>query len=160
MRRSASVAVVLAAVLIARAGEGHVGSIIYPVYEIPTSDIPDLHDGTLEDWDDIVPGPSLTHQDFGTGWANDYILDAGDIAFRTYLAWHLGTQRLHCAIELVDDVYFTRGAPLSSGNTTWLMLRDFCFSAKATSLVRMASGTVSSCRASERTAVGEREPLP
>ena len=124
MRRPASVALVLAVALIARTSEGHVGPRVIPVYEIPTSDIPDLHDGTLEDWDDIVPGPSLTHKDFGTGWDNDYILDAGDIAFRIFLAWHLGTQRLYSAIELVDDVYFNRATPLSSGNTTWLYHSD------------------------------------
>ena len=123
MRRPASVALVLAVALIARTSEGHVGPRVIPVYEIPTSDIPDLHDGTLEDWDDIVPGPSLTHKDFGTGWANEYIVDAGDLAFRIFLAWHLGTQRLYGAIEMVDDVYFNRGTFVNY-DYSWLYHSD------------------------------------
>jgi len=28
---------------------GHAGARVYPIYEIPTADLPDLHDGTLEE---------------------------------------------------------------------------------------------------------------
>ena len=36
----------------------HQGPIVFQIYELPTADLPDLHDGTLEDWDDVLLGAS------------------------------------------------------------------------------------------------------
>ena len=42
----------------------HLGTRVYPIYEIPSADIPDIHDGSLEDWEDALGYPNLTHADF------------------------------------------------------------------------------------------------
>ena len=42
----------------------HIGTDIFPLYELPTADLPDLRDSTLEDWEDVLPGTSLDHNSF------------------------------------------------------------------------------------------------
>lgn len=39
--------------------QAHVGGTVYSIYELPTSSLPDLHDGTLEDWEEVLPGPII-----------------------------------------------------------------------------------------------------
>jgi len=103
--QSVFLAIILIGVL---AGEAtaHLGDIVYPIYELPTSDLPDLHDGTLEDWEEALPSASLNHNDFvfediGLGGG----IDPADLAFRVFLAWHSASQKLYMAVELLDDVY-------------------------------------------------------
>ncbi len=69
----------------------HVGDIIYPIYELPTSDLPDLHDGTLEDWEEALPNSSLDLRDF-TEMVGGPAQELEDFAFRIFLAWHNRTQ--------------------------------------------------------------------
>lgn len=40
------------------------GDLVVPVYELQTAEIPDPTDGSLDDWQDIVPGASLRTEDF------------------------------------------------------------------------------------------------
>ena len=82
----------------------HLGDIIYPIYELPTSDLPDLHDGTLEDWEESVPGSSLDHTYF-VPVGGDGIVDPEDLAVRFFLAWHYATGRIYVGAERIDDVY-------------------------------------------------------
>ena len=85
----------------------HVGDVMYPIYELSTSDLPDIHDGTLEDWEEAVPGPSLTHDDFSShaDVGDGAPVNPADLAYRVYMAWNGSSQRLFAAIERVDDVY-------------------------------------------------------
>ena len=65
MRRFAILA--LAAVCVfgmTSAASAHIGGLVFPIYEVPTGDLPDLRDGTLEDWEDVLPGTSLDHNSF------------------------------------------------------------------------------------------------
>lgn len=39
------------------------GGSAFPIYELPTSDLPVLGDGTLADWEEVLPGPSATSVD-------------------------------------------------------------------------------------------------
>jgi hypothetical protein len=88
---------------------------IFPIYEISTDDLPDLQDGTLEDWEDVLPGTSLTHDDFAPlAVADGAGIDPADLAYRTFMAWHSATQTLYICLERVDDVYintYAGGAP-------------------------------------------------
>ena len=61
-----------------------------------------------------MPGASLDHRDFLSIFGEE--VSPGDLAFRIYLAWHSGTQRLYMAIERIDDVYINsyEGGHLSS----------------------------------------------
>ena len=84
----------------------HVGAALYPIYELPTSDLPDLHDGTLADWEEVLAGASLTHSDFEAHDVGEGApVDPGDLAYQIFLAWHGSTQRVYVAMERVDDVY-------------------------------------------------------
>ena len=84
----------------------HIGGLVFPVFELATEDLPDLHDATSEDWTDVLPGTSLDHNDFAPlNVADGAGINPADLAYRTWLAWNSSDQRLYMAIERVDDVY-------------------------------------------------------
>jgi len=84
----------------------HIGTVIYPIYELATADLPDLHDGTLQDWEDVLPGASLDHNAFAPLAVGDgAAIDPADLAYRVFFAWNSSDQRVYMAIERVDDVY-------------------------------------------------------
>ena len=62
------------------AASAHVGDRVFEVWEIPSSDLPDLHDGSLEDWDSAVPNSSMDIFDF-TRRFGDGKVDPEDLAF-------------------------------------------------------------------------------
>ena len=96
MRRLFGLALAAAAMMPLATG-AHLGAFVVPIYELPTSDLPDLHDGTLEDWEAVVPGPSADHR---IAWSQVEI-NSDDLAWRAFLAWHWASQRLYVGI---DDV--------------------------------------------------------
>ena len=73
----------------------------YTIYEIPSSAVPELHDGTLSDWEDAVPSPSLVTLDFENP-VGSVALD--DFAVQVYLSWSSRCQCLFAGIERIDDV--------------------------------------------------------
>ena len=84
----------------------HAGEQILSIYELPTEDLPDLRDGTLEDWEEVLGDAYLTHDDFtamevGSGDP----IDPSDLALKIYMAWNSMDQRLYMAWERVDDEY-------------------------------------------------------
>lgn len=84
----------------------HIGTSIFPVYELPTADLPDVRDGTLEDWEDVLPGQSLDHNSFlPLAVADGAAVDPADLAYRVFMAWHSAGVHLFAALERVDDVY-------------------------------------------------------
>lgn len=100
------------------AAQAHVGTLVYPIYELPTADLPDIHDGSLEDWEDVLGVPTLTNADFaahpvigGDPTATD------DLAWQVYLAWHHATGRLYVGMVRVDDVYLNT----YDGSDVWTM---------------------------------------
>ncbi len=119
--RTALTAAVLLTVALTGAASAHLGDIIYPIYELPTSDLPDLHDGTLEDWEEVLPNTSLDHNDFVTSRGDGF--DPSNLSWRVFLAWHHGTQRIYMAVERIDDVYIGLGEE-SGGETTAALLID------------------------------------
>ena len=109
--RTASLRVLAALLTVALAGavDAHLGDTIFPIWEIPTSDLPDLHDGTLEDWEEALPMASLNHNDFVYTANWESVVDAEDFAFRVFLAWHSASQQFYMGIESIDDVYLAYG---------------------------------------------------
>lgn len=88
------------------AAGAHIGNLVFPVYELATIDLPDLNDGTLEDWEDVLPGTSITHDDFAPLAVGDGAgINPEDLAYRTFMAWSSSENRIYAAIERVDDVY-------------------------------------------------------
>ena len=103
MSSASRVAVLLTAIL-AGPASAHIGDRVFPIYELPTSDLPDLHDGTLEDWEQVLPDASLDHIDLNEAADATQALDPSDLAIRVFLAWHSGSQRVFVGVEWVDDV--------------------------------------------------------
>lgn len=81
----------------------HVGDRLIPIYELPSSDLPELDDLSLSPWEQIVPAPSLESMDFTSTQVG--MAGTDDLAARVYLAWHGGTRRVYLAVERVDDIY-------------------------------------------------------
>jgi len=79
---------------------------VYPVYELPTTDLPDLRDASLTDWEDVLSGTSWDQNDFLPLAVSDGAgIDPADLAYRAFMAWHSATQTLWIGVERVDDVY-------------------------------------------------------
>ncbi|NKB69607.1 MAG: hypothetical protein GKR89_21260 [Candidatus Latescibacteria bacterium] len=107
MKRTFS-GLLMAALVVAMAtgASAHIGGLVFPLFELPTVDLPDLNDSTLEDWEDVLPGASLDHNDFAPLNVSDGAgIDPADLAYRTFMAWNSSDQRVYFAIERVDDVY-------------------------------------------------------
>lgn len=91
----------------------HTGDFVYRIIELTDSQQAqiDVHDGSVEDWRDIVGDPTLTALDFGTGYLwGEYNPISFD--FQIWLAWHRQTSRIYVAMEQIDDDYineFVRG---------------------------------------------------
>ena len=84
----------------------HVGSIIYPIYELPGRSVLDLRDGSTSDWDDFVPGASLEQLDFEALAVGDAAtMSPDDLTARVFLAWSADEQRICFAVERIDDAY-------------------------------------------------------
>ena len=65
IKRLAMLALAGAMVLAFSSGSSaHIGGAVYPIYELPSEDLPDLNDATLEDWEDVLVGTSLDQNDF------------------------------------------------------------------------------------------------
>ena len=97
-------AVLLLALSMTLALAAMVSAQIFPVYEIPTTDLPDLRDGSLDDWEAVLSGTSWTQDDF-LPLAVGYYPEGMWPAWRGYMGWHAATQTLWVGVERVDDVY-------------------------------------------------------
>ena len=99
--------VAMACLLVATPSPGHVpGARLYYIQEFLDHELPDLHDGSLADWESIFPQPTFTELSFRP-------LEVGqraamvppDLAVNVYLGWSETQNRLYAAIERLDDVY-------------------------------------------------------
>lgn len=94
--------------LLAGPSWSHQADLVYPIFEVPSADIPNLHDGTLDDWEAVLPNASLTHNDLlQYGNLEGESIDPENLAFRAFLAWNFSTQKLYIGTERLDDVYLT-----------------------------------------------------
>ncbi len=109
MRTALRVLPAILTAALAGAASAHLGDTIFPIWELPTSDLPDLHDGTLEDWEEVLPNASLGHNDFVRYGFDSTTIDPEDLAFRAFLAWHNASQRLFVAVERIDNAYIGLG---------------------------------------------------
>ncbi|NKB71021.1 MAG: hypothetical protein GKR89_28460 [Candidatus Latescibacteria bacterium] len=84
---------------------GHVGENPYLIYAFADEDLPDLHDGTLSDWLNVFPGPTLTEVDFGSlDVGEGASIGAPDLSAHIYLGWNKSQNRIYAAIERFDDL--------------------------------------------------------
>jgi hypothetical protein len=123
-RRVTSLTICLVVALTAAIGSvparSHTGNLIYPLYELPTGDLPDLQDQTIADWENVLPNASLTHNDFVRS-SGDEAIDPENLAWRVFLAWHHASQRIYMAVERLDDDYWPR-AEGGAGEPSYLYI--------------------------------------
>lgn len=92
-----------------QAGVGaHVGDRILAVYEVPSSEIPEIDDFSLFEWESAVPEPSLESSDFSSLQIGSP--SSANLAVRVYLAWNRTTQRLYMGMRRTDDSYINEYA--------------------------------------------------
>jgi len=92
--------------------------LVIPLAELCDDDLAaiDLHDGHVDDWLEVIGGPTLTTRDACRTYGLSYWMayDPTDLDFRIWLAWHDATNRIYVAFERLDDRYendFTRTDP-------------------------------------------------
>ena len=74
----------------------------------------------------MLPLASLDHNDFvWRGNTQTVAVDAEDLAFRVFLAWHAASQRIYIGIERIDDVYVALEEGFAgNGDTTFMIDGD------------------------------------
>ena len=84
----------------------HVGDRLYPVAWLSDEMLEriDLHDGLVEEWEDLIGEPSMTLLDFAD-LQGEKTPDPSDLDFRIWLAWHDDPARFYVAFLASDDAY-------------------------------------------------------
>ena len=99
---------VIAASLLGRTSSNgaQFGSRIYSIVELTDSDVAmiDVHDGSIEDWEEVVGEPTVTALDFMTD-PDLGPYDPASLDFRIWIAWHDATNHIYVAMERADNVY-------------------------------------------------------
>ena len=99
---------------------------VYPFFELTDEDVAmiDIHDGSIDDWLDVLGEPTLTALDF---WADPRFepYHPVDLDFRIWLAWHRSTNHIYVAMERSDDIYVNEYQHLDLYNvpSTSIMMR-------------------------------------
>lgn len=94
-----------AVALSSKAG-AHIGTKVYPMYELATSDLPDIRDNSISDWEDVLPGASLDQNEFAPlNVAEGAGINTADLAYQVFFAWNSASQHVYMAIRRVDDKY-------------------------------------------------------
>ena len=80
---------------------------IYPIVELTDEDVAmiDIHDGSIEDWLEVVGEPTVTALNFQSYYPEEGLYDPAELDFRIWLAWHDATNRIYVAMERADDIY-------------------------------------------------------
>lgn len=104
----------LISALVVVTASAHVGTIV-PIFELSDEDVAqiDLHDGTVDDWQDVVGPPTLTAAQFSGSY------DPASLDFRIWLAWNDASDHLYCAVERADDAYYNTFGDQLIPNPTW-----------------------------------------
>lgn len=84
----------------------HKGDRVYPIFEITDEELEriDLTDGSIEDWQNLLGGPTLTATDLRPAGAVGSEYDPGNLDYHIWLAWH-DSGRIYMAIGRIDDIY-------------------------------------------------------
>ena len=95
----------LSACLPAQAG-AHGGSRVFPIPELADEMLAgiELHDGSVEEWYDLMGEPTMSLDDFRRDF-DPRLPDPSDLDFRIWLAWHDEPDRLYVAFAASDDVH-------------------------------------------------------
>lgn len=96
----------LAALWVAAASQdarAHVGDRAYTIHALRDEELPDLHDGSLEDWLAVFPEPTLTGEDLSSTTPLAGSDSGSEIAVSVYLGWSASRNRIYAAIEYISE---------------------------------------------------------
>ena len=80
--------------------------LVIEIPEILTTDLPDLSDGSLDDWKRLFSEPAFTQADlWQLGAEGNQRPIPPDLRCDIYLGWNRDEQRIYAAIDRYDDVY-------------------------------------------------------
>ena len=97
-----------------RPSASHQGERLYVIPEITEEMVTgiDLHDASINDWEDLLGEPSLTLLDFVPHPRSEIQqLDLADLDFRIWLGWNERTNRIYVGAIMSDDVYVNEYEP-------------------------------------------------
>jgi len=80
------------------------------IHEIPQQLPIDVHDGSLDDWDAVVPGPTFRLGDLTATDRTVPLLSSGDsldLELDIYLGWTAEPPRVYAAFDMRDDYFAT-----------------------------------------------------
>ncbi|MBT6147083.1 MAG: hypothetical protein HN712_22265 [Gemmatimonadetes bacterium] len=91
----------------------HVGRDVQ-IFELATEDLPDLRDGSMQDWEDVLGDNFLTMDFFETlddGGHGGAPKDPADMDYKVYLAWNSRDQRIYVGVDRTDNIYLNSVNP-------------------------------------------------
>ena len=101
--------IILAAFFPANNATGHDGSVIFPLYQLQPDQLPDIYDGTIQEWHDLLGEPTLTLSDFvpvdDLRGKAAFSHSVEDLQVEVYLGWTAAPPRVYVAVERYDDVH-------------------------------------------------------
>ena len=84
------------------------GEVIYPLYELREHEIPDLHDGSLDDWRQVME-PTFRTEDLVRYYPDPSTGEPPpgfpDFAVEIFLAWSSARNQILMGVEIWDDVH-------------------------------------------------------
>ena len=88
--------------------DAHVGDRVYPFFKLTDEMVAEiqLHDGSVEEWYELIGEPTLTLLDFAS-MHHGTSRDPSDMDFRIWLAWHDDPARIYVAFASADNDYFS-----------------------------------------------------
>ena len=89
--------------------DAHVGDRVYPILEVTDEMLAEiqLHDGSVEEWYELIGEPTLTLLDFAPSLHGDS-RDPSNLDFRIWLAWHDDPARIYVAFAAADNEYYSK----------------------------------------------------
>ena len=88
--------------------DAHVGDRVYPIHYLSDEMVEEiqLHDGSVEEWFELIGEPTLTLLDFAS-MKHGGSRDPSDLDFRMWLAWHDDPARIYVAFASADNEYYS-----------------------------------------------------
>jgi hypothetical protein len=98
----------VALLVISPGAYAHVGDRLFSIFELTDEDLVhiNLHDGSADDWREVLGEPSLTASEFFIAGVPAY--DPADLDFQIWLGWHQATSRIYVAMECSDNTYINQ----------------------------------------------------
>ena len=92
---------------LAMSAAAHVGDRLYPISYLTDEMVEKirLHDGSVEEWYELIGEPTLTLLDFSEILGAS--LDPSDLDFRIWLAWHDDPARIYVGMVAADNANFS-----------------------------------------------------